>query len=244
MQLVLRSLFALLLTGFALPAGAQTGGEAYVHASGELSMVDGGRPERRRVVFRAGWPASATAAMEDPRVAGASLRLAAASGEGDTGAIVLPFVRWRGLGHPAGQGGLDLLPDVAYQNLVDVFSPAGQMNRVTPGDEKQSFLWRKLAKATLALADVPGAAMPNGLAPIPEAQLEALKIWIRAGAPATGVVGGTESLLSSCLPAADPVHIRAPAPPAPQDGVQLHAPAWPLAARDEDEVCFATYYDF
>ena len=105
MQLVLRSLFALLLTGFALPAGAQTGGEAYVHASGELSMVDGGRPERRRVVFRAGWPASATAAMEDPRVAGASLRLAAASGEGDTGAIVLPFVRWRGLGHPAGKGG-------------------------------------------------------------------------------------------------------------------------------------------
>src|SRR5207302_10634417 len=29
----------------------------------------------------------------------------------------------------AAQGGLDLLPDVAYQNLVDVFSPPGQMNR-------------------------------------------------------------------------------------------------------------------
>src|SRR5262249_31236514 len=86
----------------------------------------------------------------------------------------------------AAQGGLDLQPDVAYQNLVDVFSPAGQMKRVAPGDEQQSFLWRKLAKATLGLTGVPGAAMPNGLPAVPAEQLEALKIWIRAGAPATG----------------------------------------------------------
>ena len=356
MHVIRRGLCAVLLALPALPAGAQTAGESYVHASGQLSMVDNGRPERRRVVFKAGWPASATATMEDPRIAGATLRLTAAAGGGDTGAITLPFVRWRGLGHPAGkngyryddpsrseggirsvlarlgrhrgtikvigggaswpyvitgladgftvtfaigdtrwcsdfrtplakstsrrvlaksgasftstfeaiqdvifnkhgctqavchgaaaQGGLDLQPDVAFQNLVGVFSPAGQMDRVKPGDEEQSFLWRKLAKGTLGLADVPGAAMPNGLPPIPAEQLDALKIWIRAGAPATGVVGGTEGLLSSCFPNADPIHIPPPDPPAPQDGAQLHAPAWPIAPRDEDEVCFATYFDF
>src|SRR5262245_12279722 len=105
MRLILRMLCALLLTGVALPAGAQTGPGTYVHASGELSMVDNGRPQRRRVLFKASWPPGAVATMEDPRAIGATLRLAAASGEGDTGPITLPFVRWRGLGHPAGKGG-------------------------------------------------------------------------------------------------------------------------------------------
>src|SRR5262249_28376848 len=356
MLAIRRGLCALFLMLPSLPAGAQTAGESYVHASGQLSMVDNGLPERRRVVFKAGWPVSTTVAMEDPRVAGATLRLTAAAGGGDTGAITLPFVRWRGLGHPAGengyrydgpwgseggirsvlarqgrhrgtikvigggtswpysitgladgftvtfaigdtrwcsdfrtplakstsrrvlaksagsfnstfealqdviftkhgctqaachgtaaQGGLDLQPDVAYQNLVDVSPPAGQMKRVAPGDEQQSFLWRKLAKATLGLAGVPGAAMPNGLPALPAEQLEALKIWIRAGAPATGVVGGTEGILSACLPHPDTPPITPTGTNPPHDGLQIHAPPWSLAPLGENEVCFATYYDF
>jgi hypothetical protein len=142
------------------------------------------------------------------------------------------------------QGGLDLRPDVAYDNLVDVFSLFGQMDLVEPGEQARSFLWRKLAKATLGLEPVPGTAMPNGLPPIPENELEALRQWIRAGAPRTGVVPNTEQLLGSCLPPPDPIKIRRPDPPPAGTGVQLHAPPWEIAAKGEDEVCYATWYDF
>src|SRR6185295_16428058 len=114
----------------------------------------------------------------------------------------------------AAQGGLVLTPGVAYQNLVDVESPAGGMKRVEPGDQARSFLWLKLAKGTFPAdyASVPGTAMPNALPPLAENELEALRKWIRAGAPTSGVVASTETLLSACLPPAEPVKIRAPAP--------------------------------
>ena len=144
----------------------------------------------------------------------------------------------------AAQGGLDLRPEVAYDNLVDVFSSAGQMKRVEPGDQARSFLWRKLAKATLDLPGVPGAGMPNGLPPLPESELDGVRLWIRAGAPRTGVVGGSETLLAACLPPADPIEIRPPAPPAPEVGLQLHAPPWEIPAHGENEVCYATWFDY
>jgi hypothetical protein len=151
------------------------------------------------------------------------------------------------------QGGLDLRPDVAYANLVDVPSKIlPDQKRVEPGLAAESLLWRKLAKATQNLAGVPGTGMPNGLPPIPDNELEAVRLWIHAGAPETGVVIGTEALLSSCLPPPEPIKIRPPAVPDPAVGVQLHAPAWTIAPRDpnnprqdgEDEVCYATYYNF
>ena len=144
------------------------------------------------------------------------------------------------------QGGLVLTPDVAYQNLVDVESPAGGMKRIEPGDQLRSFLWLKLAKGTFPTqyASVPGTAMPNALPPLAENELEALRKWIRAGAPTTGVVASTETLLSACLPPAEPVKIRPPQVPDPSVGVQLHAPPWDIPAQSEDEVCYATYYDF
>ena len=151
------------------------------------------------------------------------------------------------------QGGLDLSPAVAYANLVDVPSTIlPEQKRVEPGLPAGSLLWRKLAAATIGLAGVPGTAMPNALPPIPENELEAMRLWIHGGAPEAGVVIGTEALLSSCLPPPDPIKIRPPAVPDPAVGVQIHAPAWTISARDpnnpgqdgEDEVCYATYYNF
>jgi hypothetical protein len=162
-------------------------------------------------------------------------------------------------GSSPGQGGLDLRPDVAFANLVGVPS-TGEPNvqRVAIGLPRDSELWRKLAKSTLGtdpaidLTKVPGVGMPSTLPPISESELEAVRLWIHSGAPETGVVLGTESLLGSCLPPADPIKIKAPAPPASDEGVQLHAPPWKIPPRDptipghdgEDEVCYATWYDF
>ena len=147
-------------------------------------------------------------------------------------------------GSAPGQGNLDLRPEVAYDNLVDVVSPLAGHERVKRGLAAKSFLWEKLAAATLGLPNVPGTPMPNGLPPISESELEAVRLWIHAGAPREGVVGSTELLLSSCLPPPDPIKISPPAPPAPTEGIQLHAPPWEIEPQGEDEVCYATYYDY
>jgi hypothetical protein len=158
--------------------------------------------------------------------------------------------------HGTSQGStdnLDLTAAVAYQNLVGVPSVTvpGE-SRVEIGLPRSSVLWLKLAKATNGDDEVPGAGMPSGLPPLSASELEAVRLWIHSGAPQTGVVGGTESLLGSCLPPADPINIAAPNPPPPDQGVQLHAPPWKIPPKDpsipghdgEDEVCYATWYDF
>ncbi len=144
----------------------------------------------------------------------------------------------------AAQGGLDLSPEVAYANLVEVPSQGSRFARVTPGDKERSSLWRKLAaKTNPGSVEIEGAPMPNGLPAISEGELEALRLWIYAGAPRTGTVGGTETLLDACLPEPEPITIKPLDPPPAGEGVQLVMPPWHLAANSEDEVCFATYYD-
>lgn len=146
--------------------------------------------------------------------------------------------------HGAGQsGGLDLRPKVAYQNLVGVFSPLGQQMRVERGSRQDSFLYRKLAAATEGLTGVPGTPMPFTGDALSADELEAVRLWIQAGAPETGTVAGTEKLLATCLPPAGPIKIAAPPAPAASEGVQFHAPPWEIPAKGEDEVCYATYYD-
>jgi len=143
------------------------------------------------------------------------------------------------------EGGLDLSPDVAYANLVDVPSQANAaQKRVEPGDQARSMLWRKLAAATLSGYTVENSPMPVGQKPVSPEALEALRLWIRAGAPATGVVLGTETLLDACLPEANAPKIRRPDPPALGTGIQLYAPPWQIPKDGEDEVCYATWYDF
>ena len=152
----------------------------------------------------------------------------------------------------AKEGDLDLRPDVAYANLVQV--PSSQvpyLNRVQPGDERRSYLWLKLlAKtdparlATLAQGTpVAGTPMPSNDTVLDDDEIEALRLWIYATAPQQGTVGGTETLLKACLPAPRPITAIPLNPPPPDQGIQLVMPPWPLEAHSEHEICFATYYD-
>jgi len=141
-------------------------------------------------------------------------------------------------------GGLDLSPDVAYANLLDVRSLGSPLARVSPGDDDTSYLWRKLAASTLpGTVDIGGAPMPLGLPPLSENELEAVRLWIYSGAPQTGTVIGTEGLLDACLPPPKPITIKPLEPPPAGEGVQLIMPQWGLPASSEHEVCFASYYD-
>jgi len=151
----------------------------------------------------------------------------------------------------ASSGGLDLRPEAAYDNLVNVASTRSTDKRVERGSRQDSFLWRKLAASTLGepLASEEGAAMPSALPAISEDELEALRLWIQQGAPEDGVVPGVDELLAVCQPKnTEPPKITPPDPPAPGEGIQLVAPGWIIpAAQDggadgESEVCYATYH--
>jgi cysteine-rich repeat protein len=148
-------------------------------------------------------------------------------------------------GGPAGQGALDLSTNVAYDNLFEVPSSGSAYMRVAPGAPRRSSLYLKLAKGRDPDGvDIAGAAMPSGLPPLDADILEALRMWIYAGAPQTGTVEGTERLLDACLPEPQPITITPLPPPAPDEGVQFEMPPFPLSASSETEVCFASYYDF
>lgn len=147
-------------------------------------------------------------------------------------------------------GGLDLRSGRSFDSLVRVPGRSADMDLVFPGDESRSLLYVKLASKTLDSPlpdDVSGAAMPFGeqTPPVPEDELEALRAWIRGGASATSLVEGTEPLLA-CLEGVelDPNKIDPLEPPPPEVGVQFYSGGWFLPAESEDEVCYATYYDF
>lgn len=153
-------------------------------------------------------------------------------------------------GSDPGQGELNLLPDVAYDQLVNRYSENGQKLLVQPGSRQDSFLWEKLAAATEGYdLDGRGSPMPTVGNPITPAELEAIRLWIQFGAPQAGVVGGTEEVLGGCLPPADPQEIEPPAPPPAGQGVQFHAPPWTIPPANssglngEGEVCYATYFN-
>lgn len=143
-------------------------------------------------------------------------------------------------------GGLDLSPDVAWENLVDQPSvtPPGFV-RVVPGQKDESLLWLNLAAATLpGQWQAPLRAMPQGgLPPLSLDELEAVRLWIERGAPKEGTVPGTGELLDACLPPEKPIEVKPLPPPAPGEGVQIHMPRWILRAHTEREVCYASYYD-
>lgn len=152
-------------------------------------------------------------------------------------------------GASPGEGGLDLRPEVAYQNLFEVPSTEVDMNRVTPGARDRSYLFQKLAAATDPTQVNPGfqivqSPMPFIGEPLSLDELEAVRLWIYSGAPETGNVAGTEDLLGACLPTVRPISIEPLPAPALDDGIQFEMPPWPLPSHSEFEGCFATYYDF
>jgi len=122
----------------------------------------------------------------------------------------------------AKQGGLQLTADVSYENLLQVHSTESEFNRVEPGDQLRSFLWLKLAAKTDPAKlppgiTVQGSPMPNNLPGLSADELELVRLWIFAGAPKTGTVGGTETLLNACLPPPEPITIQPLDPPAADD---------------------------
>ena len=148
----------------------------------------------------------------------------------------------------APQGGLDLSAGQAYASLVGADSSGASppLKRVEPGEPPASFLYNKLAAATLPGHDAGGGSpMPSGGAPAltPE-HLEAIELWIRGGAPESLSVEGTSLLLGSCLPEPDPLTIPVPDAPGAGVGVQLRQTPWPLPRESENEICMSTYYDF
>jgi hypothetical protein len=145
----------------------------------------------------------------------------------------------------ARQGGLDLRRDASYESLVGAPSSGSSFARVLPGDQRRSSLWLKLAaKTEPGTVEIAGTPMPSGLPAITPDELEAIRLWIYAGAPADATVPGTDSLLDACLPPPRPITITPLEPPAPDAGVQLVMPEWELPAGTELEVCFASFYDF
>ena len=131
----------------------------------------------------------------------------------------------------AESGGLDLRYGAAHFSLVGqpatAIGAAGKM-LVVPGDVEGSFLWQKL---TGALADGEGTRMPAGGAPELDAlELELVRSWIAAGAPATGKVD-----TAPCLP-----HVQfEPATPLvpPAGGYQMHFVGPVLQPGEEIEGC-------
>ncbi len=96
---------------------------------------------------------------------------------------------------------LNLTAGNSWANLVNIDASFSALDRVEPGDEALSFLYEKLAGATLGGAVSAGSSMPpGGLPAITANYLAALRLWIRDGAPATGTVPGTADLLGACLP--------------------------------------------
>ena len=145
----------------------------------------------------------------------------------------------------AASGGLDLRPEVAYDELIDVpGETVPSSRRVMPGEKRRSLLFLNLAAKTYPDEyQAPLRAMP--LDPVPALtaeELELMRIWIEAGAPKEGTVHGTEQF-DPCLPPPEPVAIKPLDPPAPGTGIQIRMPRWSLPAHSESEVCFASYYD-
>lgn len=141
-------------------------------------------------------------------------------------------------------GGLDLRAGNSWAALINVPSQIDpDTMRVLPAEQDWSMLYNKLAAKTFGEPTVPGSSMPPNASTVTSEHMELLKLWIRGGAPATGVVAGTAELLEACLPDPSPNEIPRPDPPAEGEGVQFRMPQYALGAQSETENCNVSYYD-
>ena len=87
---------------------------------------------------------------------------------------------------------MDLSPAVAFDNLVGVQAQGSSLALVEPGQPSLSYLYHKLSAKTFPGSyDVDGSPMPSAGDAISPGQLEAIRLWIEAGAPREGSVGDT-----------------------------------------------------
>ena len=108
-------------------------------------------------------------------------------------------------GGNAPANGMSLATGRAYDAIVNVTARAGGgLNRVLPGDPRNSFLYRKVAARTNPGSfTVAGSPMPLSGSALTESQLAALALWIDAGAPQFGradELNEVERLLGLCNP--------------------------------------------
>jgi hypothetical protein len=154
----------------------------------------------------------------------------------------------------AESGGLDLRDGKSLTNLVDARSQSSDLVRVEPGTANASFLYQKLLAATEpGSVEITGSPMPaGGVPPLTRDELEAVRLWIARGAPATGSVlddhgdpGGIGKLLDACLPdTASPSVVKPLEAPAPGTGVQFVLPTYALKQGTEVENCTPFAFDF
>jgi hypothetical protein len=96
------------------------------------------------------------------------------------------------------QAGLDLRAGASYDSLLNESPDDQQYKLVEPGRPEDSLLWLLLAAKTLQRPNVPGEPMPIGTVPLSPDELEGVRLWISAGAPAQGVVGHVADLIQVC----------------------------------------------
>lgn len=153
----------------------------------------------------------------------------------------------------AAEGGLDLSPAVAWSNIVGVKAEGSALNLIEPRQPDKSYLFHKLSEKTApGTYAIGGAPMPSAGEALSPGQLEAIRLWIAAGAPDEGSVGDTkgqgedelERLLGVCLPEPEPINVVPLPPPEPTKGIQFTMPPHAAPAEEETEICFAVYEDF
>ncbi|MBC7922468.1 MAG: hypothetical protein H7Z75_15415 [Ferruginibacter sp.] len=139
------------------------------------------------------------------------------------------------------QHGLVLTKGSAYPNLVHVLSRnpsalADGLRRVQPYQSESSLLYHKLAPdaSTHHGGKNYGSPMPLGGQPLPAGQIEFVRRWIEAGAPATGsVVDAT--LLDDQTPGT-PIAFEPLAPPPVGTGYQVKLDRFAVNPDFEREV--------
>lgn len=132
-------------------------------------------------------------------------------------------------------GGLVLEEGYSWDALIDQppanFAAGSHgMRRIWPGDAGRSYLFAKL---TNNLAAGEGFPMPYNAAPLDNDTLEVLEAWIKAGAPATGVVRGDDGRPLGNT-SENPAEVTLPKPPR---GVQLRVTSRPVAKGTEETLC-------
>ena len=140
---------------------------------------------------------------------------------------------------PANAGNLNLSYGLSYEDLVgsapqNPAAAAAGMKLVDPGNPENSFLLTKLMGPT---APEQGARMPFGGGVLHNGKIDAIRMWIEAGAPQTGKIAGIGDL--GVLRDPDET-FEPPAPPAPGEGYQLRFPPFKIEPGTEREVYYAT----
>ena len=140
---------------------------------------------------------------------------------------------------PANAFNLNLSYGFSYENLVGTVpqnpaAAAAGMKLVDPGNPENSFLLTKLMGPTVREQ---GARMPFLGGMLHTGKIDAVRMWIEAGAPQTGKIAGIGDL--GVLRDPDE-KFEAPAPPAPGEGYQLRLPPFKIEPGTEREIYYAT----